>query len=393
MNQPTNSAWSDMVKPLRARYLVDLASRQSLLISFLHAAELGRLSEKDREQIIAIAHKLAGSGATYGFESISRCARVLEYHLVDEPDLPEASIITDLRSLLDECDLAAQEESDDGEQSATADSSAADPVAASAEPLPPKAPEQNELPLILVVDDDESIRLLLHGLIHDRARIIDADNAANALSLMYDRRPDLVLLDDKMPGELSGMAMLEQIQGMSEFQNIPVIMITGSDKPEAVMRGLMAGAVDYIVKPFDTGIVRTKLNQRLQSLTKTVLIVDDDQNIRDLLAHKFRSVGCHILLAETGQKALEIINASPPNLVLLDRMMPELDGLTLLQMMRSNPKTEKTPVILLTAKRREEDILEGFDVGATDYVVKPFNPDEVVARCTRLLDAQTESAA
>ncbi len=119
---------------------------------------------------------------------------------------------------------------------------------------------------------------------------------------------------------------------------------------------------------------------------KTVLIADDDPVILDLLALKFGQRGIHVLLASDGEAALKSARENLPDLALLDRMMPGLDGLAVLSQLREDPVTRHIPVIFLTAKRQEQDILEGFRKGVADYVIKPFLPEEVLARSLRLLE-------
>ncbi len=92
-----------------------------------------------------------------------------------------------------------------------------------------------------------------------------------------------------------------------------------------------------------------------------------------------------MLWGENGRKALEILNENDADLVILDLMMPVMDGFEVLKNLKSNQKTKDIPVIILTAKRMEEDVLKGFDLGAEDYVIKPFSVSEVLARVRRII--------
>jgi DNA-binding response OmpR family regulator len=96
-------------------------------------------------------------------------------------------------------------------------------------------------------------------------------------------------------------------------------------------------------------------------------------------------LGFRLLYAEDGEQTIKLVRESKPQLAIIDRMMPGIDGLAVLQMMRQADDLRDIPVILLTAKRQNQDVVEGFELGATDYIVKPFMPDEVVARAMRLL--------
>ena len=115
---------------------------------------------------------------------------------------------------------------------------------------------------------------------------------------------------------------------------------------------------------------------------QTILIVDDENSIRELLALYFRKEGFHVEEAADGAQALLGLEKLKPDLVLLDIMMPILDGLEVCQQIR---KHSNTPVILLTAKGEDEDRILGLEIGADDYITKPFNPREVVARVKAVL--------
>jgi len=116
-----------------------------------------------------------------------------------------------------------------------------------------------------------------------------------------------------------------------------------------------------------------------------ILVVDDDELLRDLLEFKLRSRGYEVELAEDGEAALEVASASPPDLIVLDGMMPGLDGFQVLQRLSDSGVTCDVPVIMLTARRQEQDVVAGLSLGAPDYLVKPFLPDELVLRIQRIL--------
>jgi DNA-binding response OmpR family regulator len=118
----------------------------------------------------------------------------------------------------------------------------------------------------------------------------------------------------------------------------------------------------------------------------TVLIVDDDPDIRELIAFKLRALGFTIEAAGDGETALAAALAAPPDLILLDVMMPKMSGLDVTKQLRANGSTETTPIILLTAKAQEADVAYGFSLGATDYIIKPFSPRELISRIQAVLE-------
>lgn len=116
-----------------------------------------------------------------------------------------------------------------------------------------------------------------------------------------------------------------------------------------------------------------------------ILVVDDDPLVTGLVKINLEFGGFEVEEAWGGEEALQIIEERVPDLVLLDVMMPELDGWDLLRMLRSNPTTKDLPVVLLTAKVQERDVAKGWQMGADGYISKPFNPLEMVDRLKAVL--------
>jgi DNA-binding response OmpR family regulator len=127
-------------------------------------------------------------------------------------------------------------------------------------------------------------------------------------------------------------------------------------------------------------------------LKKTVLVVEDEEDIRELVSYHLLKEGYQVAGVASGEEALATAEARPPDLILLDLMLPGVDGLTVCQRLRKNPRTESVPIVMLTAKGEESDIVGGLNLGANDYVTKPFSPKELVARVRAVL-RRTESAA
>jgi len=116
-----------------------------------------------------------------------------------------------------------------------------------------------------------------------------------------------------------------------------------------------------------------------------VLIVEDEPDIRDLLAFHLEREGYHVTRSRTGADALRQVRARPPDLILLDLMLPELGGLDVCRRLRQDPRTASVPIVMLTARGEEVDRILGLELGADDYIVKPFSPKEVVARVRAVL--------
>src|SRR6266481_1118773 len=111
-----------------------------------------------------------------------------------------------------------------------------------------------------------------------------------------------------------------------------------------------------------------------------VLIVDDDPDIQKLVSYNLSQAGFRVSTAATGLAALEAVHDQPPDLIILDIMLPDLDGLEVCRKLRQQDKSRRIPIIMLTARTEESDRVVGFELGADDYVMKPFSPRELVLR-------------
>ncbi len=120
-------------------------------------------------------------------------------------------------------------------------------------------------------------------------------------------------------------------------------------------------------------------------MSSRVLIVEDEPDIRELVVHHLKREGYQVSAAASGEEALRQVQAAPPDLVLLDLMMPAMDGLEVCRRLRQDPATARLPIVMLTAKGDEVDRVLGLEIGADDYVVKPFSPKELLARVRAVL--------
>jgi two-component system, OmpR family, alkaline phosphatase synthesis response regulator PhoP len=116
-----------------------------------------------------------------------------------------------------------------------------------------------------------------------------------------------------------------------------------------------------------------------------ILVVEDDPDIAALLTRYLEKAGFAVDVAATGGEALRVVAARPPDLLLLDLMLPQVDGLEICRVVRASSKTAEVPIIILTARAEESDRVAGLEIGADDYVTKPFSPNELVARVRALL--------
>jgi two-component system phosphate regulon response regulator PhoB len=120
-------------------------------------------------------------------------------------------------------------------------------------------------------------------------------------------------------------------------------------------------------------------------MTASILVVEDEASLATLLSYNLEKAGYEVSVATTGEDAMLLLEEEPPDLVLLDWMLPHLSGIEICRRLRRMPQTRELPVIMLTARGEEADRIRGLDTGADDYVTKPFSPSELVARIRALL--------
>lgn len=254
-------------------------------------------------------------------------------------------------------------------------------------------------PRILIVDDAHENLHALMNILRDDYAISAATSGEKALELAQrEPRPNLILLDVTMPG-MNGYSVLAELKNNPATAEIPVIFVTALAEAADDSRGLKIGAADYITKPVSPDLLRIRVRTQLElqryrqnpvmfgvvahaesERPYSVLVVDDvPANIYELLEALKDSY--RIQVANSGAKALEIVHGStPPDLILLDVLMPEMDGYEVCRRIKSTPQGKNIPVIFVTVADAVEEKLKGFELGAADYITKPFDIDEVRAR-------------
>jgi PAS domain S-box-containing protein len=201
---------------------------------------------------------------------------------------------------------------------------------------------------VLVIDDDPSVRdLVKRSLSKEGLSVITAANGEEGLELARKHRPDVITLDVQMPG-MDGWEVLKALKSDPSLREIAVVMMTNIDEKST---GYSLGAAEYMTKPIDRDRLIDVLKKfRDKSSTRPVLVVEDDGAIREIVRRALSQEGLRVLEAANGREALERLEESPPSLILLDLMMPELDGFGFIDELRRREDWSKIPVVVLTAK-------------------------------------------
>lgn len=201
---------------------------------------------------------------------------------------------------------------------------------------------------ILVVDDDTNVLEMMSRYLSEHGfEVITAGDGVSALRQVRREKPDLIALDVVMP-ELDGWTVLAALKADEQTASIPVVMTTTMDNEE---KGFALGADDYLLKPIVWSHLQSVLDRHCGgNLRTSVLVVDDDEETRRLLRRQLEMDGWSVREAEHGKAALELMEQDPPGLLLLDLMMPVMNGFEFLIAREENPQWKRIPVIVLTAR-------------------------------------------
>jgi signal transduction histidine kinase/DNA-binding response OmpR family regulator/HAMP domain-containing protein len=247
-----------------------------------------------------------------------------------------------------------------------------------------KLPNRHKVKRVLIIDDDVDARELLSNYLTDQCdEIITAQNGEEGLQKARQYKPNLITLDLMMPG-MNGWEVLNKLKQDDELAEIPVIVISIVAETR---RAAVLGAVDAITKP----VSQTKLNQVLQRCLggqdldgARLLVVDDEADARDLICNLMTDQVGEIRTAANGREALARLEQYMPDLIILDLMMPVMDGLSFLRVLRADKRFFGIPVVVVTAKNLGESERRELELRVAAVVQK--GDDQLADRLTEVIN-------
>jgi DNA-binding response OmpR family regulator len=254
---------------------------------------------------------------------------------------------------------------------------------------------------VLVIEDDSFLGdVLVRKLSHEGFEAALAEDGVRGMEEMRTFKPDLVLLDLVLP-KMNGYEVLEKKQEDSQIADIPVIIISNSGQPVEIDRALSFGVKDYLVKAeFDPDEVLDKVRKQFgngkdsgsrqakkSAKGAKVVIVEDDTLLSDLLVRKLTDAGFNAYHAIDGSEALTVIRKEEPDIILLDILLPGIDGFEILRTLKNDVSLKHIPVLLLSNMGQDKDIKKGEELGAASFLVKAMTTlDEIVEEIERILE-------
>lgn len=263
---------------------------------------------------------------------------------------------------------------------------------------------ENNNKTILIIDDDVTIRKLVsRHLKNEHYTVLEASGSNEGFNHLNNNSVDLVLCDVTMD-EMDGFTFCRQVRQQENYRLIPFVFVTAKNSFEDKSHAHEAGGDDLIAKPFDINELLLKVRTLLRradiykmygtkkNLEKSfapaktkILLVDDDVTSSKIFQMNLNRSGFDCEAVNNPEDALKIAKSSPPDIIISDIVMPGMDGFTFRKAVLQDKDLKSVPFIFLTGKGEEEDILSGFDLGITDYVVKSSGPKVVAAKVTAII--------
>src|SRR3984957_12278664 len=215
-------------------------------------------------------------------------------------------------------------------------------------------PSSRLTPLVLIVDDEGPARELLASYLEPEYRVVMAESGAEAIKKAKQLRPDAITLDVLMPGS-NGFETLAALRKNSETANIPVIILSIVDQKQV---GFALGAADYLIKPVRKSALLEAIRRHVPSPAdedSSILLVDDDPKDLELIGEALRSAGYETQAVRSGTRALEVLANKVVGAILLDLLMPGMDGFQVIRHVRQEPAFRQLPILVMTAKNLSQD--------------------------------------
>jgi len=240
---------------------------------------------------------------------------------------------------------------------------------------------------IIYVDDMNVSLMVLKRSMEAHYEIFLAESTEKMYKILEKVRPDLILLDINMP-YVDGYTTIKKLKEDERYADIPVIFITSNNEKESVLKGLSLGAAAYAIKPFNALKLVETINNQLypregsiagKGVKPGILVVDDMASILRTMHHALHDK-YHVFLLSRSDAVIDFLHNKKPDLIFLDYLMPGLSGFDLIPKIRELPNYKLTPIIIITTEGTLKNVNEAILLGASDFIVKPFDMQELTSK-------------
>lgn len=229
---------------------------------------------------------------------------------------------------------------------------------------------------ILVVEDDDFSRKLIVSILEKNDFTVEAkETGAEALTYLESGESCELIVSDIMMPLMDGFSLLRRLKADKRLEKIPTLLCTALGNETSIVKGIEAGMSGYIVKPVKEAVLISKIKEILAKQPGAVLVVDNEEIIRNLLVMTLQREGYQVLSTESGKQALEILQKTKISLVISDIAMPEMDGFELLVCIK---ELDLNTRVVLMSGRTEQTRDEIVSTGADGFIPKPFHNTEIV---------------
>ena len=330
-----------------------------------------------------MAHKIKGNALMYGYPALGEKAKLLETLLNKSCDENiQVQALDLLVKLIDEIHKICSETDKSEPNWLRNDSTVRKDAGEDYSPAPPAIPDRKS---ILIVYKDPWLSGLLASMLEPEYQVHQRHSVEAAITQCDSQLPDLIVTEKSL-SDFSGFKLIKYIKSLTDLNDLPTILVTNDENQADIAEALSLGVVDYFENSFDILPVALRIKEIIQKDKPRVLIVDDDSAVRSLLRHRFETDDIEVETANDGIAALKYLETHTPDLVILDRLMPRLEGTAVLYEIKNKINLKSIPVMILTAMSNRNEASEWFKRGAVDFIAKPFNPDEVLMRAQKHLE-------
>lgn len=377
------------------RYYVGyLRDSLPVLISAEHQLEAYDPSHPSVIRAEVVAHKIKGNAALYDLPELGELARELEAVL--KARAPGSEV----RGSLDRFLKAVQEITETGQRPSFSKAREDIPAARCERPRPPIVELVSPTPTrstpkpaefagksILVVFADPWFEEFL-GTYFTGARIVFCQSCAQAIQWLASNTPDIIVCESDLP-DTPGVSFMKFMRANGAHSRVPFLIAfpSGSDF-SSISEAVAAGASAIVDNKRDVMRLAEQIQDLLGADVRRVLVIDDDEPVRELLRNTFERGGFSVETAIDGMDALNRLGANLPDLIILDRLMPRMNGEATLRELQACVNTGAVPVIVLTAMDNAGEASRWLMRGASEFIAKPFDPNEVLERARKLLKSR-----